>query len=234
MPAQTAGISRLITIGTELKDDRHCVELCQNRPNVRCAVGVHPNYVSEVEESDLPQLREIQSDPYVVALGEMGLDYHYGQEAKQRQADFFQHQLQLATEVNKPVVIHCREAFDDCLAIIRNFPSVRALFHCFTGTLSEAKRVLNGGYCLGFTGVMTFKTSDELREVVKMAPADRFVVETDAPYLSPEPLRKQKVNEPSLVIHIAARVAQLRGVTIAELDDQTTKTANAFFGWPAG
>lgn len=229
--AQAAGVSRLITIGTALEDDRRCVTLCGKLENVRCAVGVHPNHVADVEAADLPQLREIQNDPGVLALGEMGLDYHYGQKTRQKQAEFFEYQLQVATSVNKPVVIHCREASHDCLAILGNHPGVRAVFHCFTGTLAEGRQVLDAGYLLGFTGVVTFKNSDELREVVRITPLDRLLVETDAPYLTPEPMRKQKVNEPALVMHTAAAVAAIKGIAIEELDAATTMNVERFFGW---
>jgi TatD DNase family protein len=229
--ARAAGVSRIITIGTALDDDRACVALCRGRDDIRCVVGVHPNYVAEVDAADLPQLREIQSDPSVLALGEMGLDYHYGKETKQKQAEFFDYQLDLAGQVNKPVVIHCREATDDCLAIMRNHSGVRAVFHCFTGSLPEGMQVLDAGYLLGFTGVVTFKNSGELREVVKITPIDRLFVETDAPYLTPEPMRKQKVNEPALVMRTAAVLAQLKGMTVEELDAATTANVARFFGW---
>ena len=228
--AAAAGVHRMITIGTELVDDRLCLEVCRGRTNLACAVGVHPNYVDQVEPNDLGQLREIGADPSVVALGEMGLDYHYGKETRQRQVEFFEFQLALAKEMNKPVIIHSREAIDDCLGILRNHPIVRAVFHCFTGTLAESKKVLDAGYLLGFTGVITFKNSGELREAVKNCPSDRLLVETDAPYLSPEPLRKQKVNEPALVMHVAAMVAQIRDLTVSEVDELTTRNAETFFG----
>jgi TatD DNase family protein len=229
--AAAAGVSRIITIGTDLDDDRRCLELCRGRANIRCAVGVHPNHVAQVDEADLAQLRDIQGDASVVALGEMGLDYHYGKGTRIKQAAFFRFQLQLATDVNKPVVIHCREAADDCLATMRDFPRVRAVFHCFTGALDEARRVLDAGYLLGFTGVITFKNSGELREVVRITPIDRLFVETDAPYLAPEPVRKQKVNEPALVMHTARVVAEIKGLSIESLDEMTTRNVEAFFGW---
>jgi TatD DNase family protein len=230
--AAAAGVHRMITIGTELEDDRRCLEVCRGRSNLACAVGVHPNYVDQVETDHLQQLREIAADATVVALGETGLDYHYGKESRQRQVEFFEFQLGLAREMDKPVVIHSREAIDDCLAILKNHAAVRAVFHCFTGTLDEAKRILDAGYLLGFTGVITFKNGGELREAVKMCPADRLLVETDAPYLSPEPMRKQKINEPALVMHVAAMVGQLRSLTVEEVDELTTRNAEAFFGTP--
>jgi len=134
-------------------------------------------------------------------------------------------------ELDRPVVIHNREATDDTLAIMKNFPTVRAVFHCFTGSAGEARKILDQAYLLGFTGVVTYKKSDELREVVKFTPADRILVETDAPYLSPEPVRKQKVNEPSFVMHTAQVVAELRGISVAELDRITSENVARHFGW---
>ena len=230
--AAAAGVTRCVTISTDVADARACLNVCRGRDNVRCAVGVHPTYVNQVEPDELRALREIQADPSVVAIGEVGLDYHYGIDNRQRQVDFLNHQLQLATEVGRPVVIHCREAIDDCLAILRGFSAVRAVFHCFTGTADEARRVLDAGYLIGFTGVVTFKNCGELKRVATDVPPDRFLVETDAPYLSPVPLRNRKVNEPALVVHVAAVVAGWRGVTVAELDEQTTRNAAALFGWP--
>jgi TatD DNase family protein len=227
-----AGVAHIITIGTLLDDAKRCIELCWIHSNVRCAIGVHPNHSHEVDPSELPHLRELQLDPSVLALGEMGLDYHYEFSPRARQHATFEFQLQLATELNRPVVIHCRQATDDCLAIMASFPRVRALFHCFTGDRTDARKVLDAGYMLGFTGPITYKKSDELREVVKLTPLDRLVVETDAPYLSPEPMRKQKTNEPAFVMHTARMVAQLKGKSLEEFDAITTTNASRFFGWP--
>jgi TatD DNase family protein len=229
--ASVAGVIRIITIGTNPSDWQPVLDLCRARDNVRCAIGVHPNYCHEVDESQLPQLRELQRDPTVLALGEMGLDYHYSFADRARQRRFFEWQLNLAAEVDRPVVIHCREAVDDTLAILRNFLSVPAVFHCFTGTAAESERVVEQGYLIGFTGVVTFKNSDELRETVRRTPRDRIVVETDAPYLSPEPVRKQKVNEPSFVVHTAAMIAKVLEVTLEEVDRVTTANVQRFFQW---
>jgi len=229
--ARNAGVTRIITIGTEPADDRAAIELCRNRPELRCAIGVHPNYCHEVEFEAVAQLRELQSDPSVVALGEMGLDYHYDFADRARQRKFFEAQIQLASELSRPVVIHCREAVDDCLSLMRGFSNVPAVFHCFTGTVDEARRILDAGYLLGFTGVITFKKSDELREAVRITPRDRLLVETDAPYLSPEPVRKVKTNEPAFVVHAAAVVAQEWGIGIEEIDRITTANVGRFFRW---
>lgn len=227
--AAAAGVRRMITIGTDPDDNARAIELCHGRPNLRCAVGVHPNYCHEVSFDDLPRLREQQQDPVVVALGEMGLDYHYTYADRATQRRFFEWQLALAAELARPVVIHCREAVDDTLAILADFPSVRAVFHCFTGSSQEARRILERGYLLGFTGVVTFKKSDDLREAVRLTPRDRLLVETDAPYLSPEPVRSQKTNEPANVMHTARAVAGVWGVSLEELDGITTANADRFF-----
>ncbi len=228
--AAAAGVTRMISIGTDLEDSAEAAALCRNRPHLRCAVGVHPNYTPNVALDQLPRLRGLAADPAVVALGEMGLDYHYDT-PKPHQAAVFEAQLQLASELNLPIVIHCRQAVDDCLAILRQFPSIPGDFHCFTGTPEEARRILDAGYMIGLTGVVTFKNSPELREVARFIPADRLLVETDAPYLSPEPVRKQKINEPSFVIHVAARIAAERQVPLEELDRLTTENALRFFRW---
>lgn len=229
--AASAGVSRIITIGTNPPDWQAALDVCAGRENLRCAVGVHPNYCHEVDPAELPRLREIQGDPRVVALGEMGLDYHYNFADRARQRMFFETQLALADELRRPVVIHCREAVDDTLAVLSEFPNVPAVFHCFTGTLPEAEKILERGCLLGFTGAVTFKKSDELREVAHRAPLDRILVETDAPYLTPEPMRKIKTNEPAFVVHTAAAVAAARGVDVAEIDRITAENTRRFFTW---
>lgn len=228
--ARAAGVTRFITIGTSLADDDAAIVLCHGRPDVRCAIGVHPNYSHEAEASDLPRLRDLQSDPSVVALGEMGLDYFHRYAPRNKQFQIFEAQLRLATELNRPVVIHCREATDDCVAVMKHCPSIRAVFHCFTGTPDEARRILDAGYLLGFTGAVTFKKNDALREAVALTPPDRMLVETDAPYLTPEPHRAQKTNEPAMVVHVAATVARVKGMSVEEVDRVTTANAERFFG----
>jgi TatD DNase family protein len=192
---------------------------------------VHPNYCNEVELSALQELRPLLAKPALGAVGEMGLDYHYDSVPKSRQLEFFTAQLQIAVEANRPVVIHSRKAIDDCLAVMKDFAVPAAVFHCFTGTAPEARRILDAGWMIGFTGVVTFKKTEELRQVAAFAPAERILVETDAPYLSPEPKRGQKINEPALVMHTAAAVAAARGVTIAEIDRLTSDNARRFYRW---
>lgn len=229
--ARVAGVTRMITIGTNLADARAAIALCRERDNLRCAVGIHPNYTQDATLADVPMLRELQADPSVVALGEMGLDYFHQFADRAHQAAMFEAQLALAVELRLPVVIHSREAIDDTLTLMRKFPGVRAVFHCFTGSAEEAERILADGYWISFTGPVTYKKNDALRDVVRLVPTDRLMVETDAPYLSPEPKRAQKTNEPALVMYTAARVAEVKGVSLEELDRVTTENAGRFFGW---
>lgn len=229
--AGAAGVGRMITIGTDIDDAIKCIELCRSLENVRCAIGVHPNYCGQVPEEDLPRLRELQTDSSVIALGEMGLDYHHEFAPRDRQRSVFEFQLELATELNRAVVIHCREATDDCLAIMGGFPRIRAVFHCFTGSADDARKILDAGYLLGFTGAVTFRKNDALREACALVPLDRLLIETDAPYLTPEPVRKQKTNEPAFVAHVAAVVAGVKNLSLAELDRITTENVATLFGW---
>ena len=229
--AREAGVDRIITIGTDLADAADAIALCRKHQNVRCAIGIHPNHAADAQLSDVGLLRGLQNDPAVLAIGEMGLDYHYDRVPREHQRVIFESQLDLARDVNKPVVIHCREAVDDTLAVLRNFSDVPAVFHCFTGTADEAARILDAGYFLGFTGPITYKKNDDLRAVVRLTPLDRLFVETDAPYLSPEPVRKIKTNEPAFVMYTARMIAQVKGLTLADADRATTDNVRKFFRW---
>jgi TatD DNase family protein len=229
--ARAAGVDRVITIGTDLADAMDAVALCRAHENVRCAIGIHPNHSGGAQLSDVAQLRGLQNDPTVLAIGEMGLDYHYDRVPPEHQRVMFEAQLQLARDVAKPVVIHCREAVADTLAILGDFGDVPAVFHCFTGTMDEARRILDAGYLLGFTGPVTYKKSDELRAVAKMTPLDRLLVETDGPYLSPEPMRKIKINEPAFVIHTARVIAEVKGIAFDEIDRMTVENTLRFIRW---
>jgi TatD DNase family protein len=229
--AAAAGVNEIVTIGTFPADWDAALSLTTNHPNIRCAVGGHPNNCHEFQLADLARLRDFCNETSVVALGEMGLDYHHHFAPKDRQAEFFEAQLQLALELSMPVIIHCREAMDDCLAILKRYAKVRAVFHCFTGTADEARRVWDAGHLTGFTGVVTFRNGESLREIAAAAPADRILVETDAPYLTPEPVRKQKTNEPALVMHTAVTVAKARNISLEDLDTLTTANAKRLYRW---
>jgi TatD DNase family protein len=135
--------------------------------------------------------------------------------------------------LKRPVVIHSREAIDDTLAMMRDFPGLQAVFHCFTGSPDEAEKIIAQGYHISFTGALTYKRGDNVRESLRRCPQDRFFIETDAPYLTPEPMRKQKVNEPALVVHVAECAARELGMTLEQIDRLTTANAARFFQWPS-
>jgi TatD DNase family protein len=230
--AKAVGVTRIITIGCEPDDDREAIALCRRYPDrLRCAVGIHPNYCGEVDKAAIEVVRTLLVDPMVVALGEIGLDYFRDTAPRDSQREFFVAQLRIAAELNRPVVLHAREAIDDTLGVLAEFPSIRALFHSFTGTPGEAGRISDRGYLIGFTGPVTYKKNDALREAAAIVPIGQIVVETDAPYLSPEPLRNQRVNEPSYVVHVARKIAEVRGLAYDAFDRISTANAERFFGW---
>lgn len=228
--ARQSGVDTIITIGTGIDDARDAIALCHVHPELRCCIGIHPNESHHAQLSDVALLRELQSDPSVLGIGEIGLDYHYDFVPRDRQKRFFEAQLQLAADLNRSVALHCREAIDDALDILRQFSTVSAVFHSFTGTPDEARRIIDRGYFLGFTGPVTFKKSDQLRAAVTLTPLDRILVETDAPYLSPVPVRKIKTNEPAFVMHTAGVVASLKQVSLPELSAQVRSNVEHLFG----
>ena len=229
--AAAAGVSGFVTIGADLADAEAAIALCEKYPDrVRCAIGIHPNHCHEAKLADIDRLADLAASPHVVAIGETGLDYFHKFAGKTLQRQFFERQLELATRLNKPAVLHCREAIDDALEIIGEFRSVRCVFHCFTGTLIEAETILEADAWIGFTGAITFKKNDTLRDVVRQMPIDRMLVETDAPYLSPEPVRAQQTCEPAFVAHTLKQVAGLKGISMEDADRITADNSARFYG----
>lgn len=228
--ARDAGVERFITIGTEPKDHDVVLDLARRYyPEVVCTLGVHPHeaklYSDAVEASIASRLGERE----VVAVGEIGLDYYYTNSEPEVQKDAFRRQLALAIAHDLPVEIHTRDAESDTAAILREFGGrVRGILHCFTGTLDMAKQALDLGLDISFSGVVTFKNADDLRDVVRFVPLDRLHVETDAPFLAPIPMRG-KPNVPAFVVHTAKRVAELKGVTDAQLMTATAANARRLF-----
>lgn len=230
--AAVAGVSRLITIGTDLADSRKAIELAARFENVRCSVGIHPNHADRAAAEDFDEIERLAKHDRALAIGETGLDHFHKDVPLEIQLRAFEEQLDLAIRLNKPVVIHSRQSAADTLDVMSRFGGVRAIFHCFTGTFDEAKRILDRGFLLGFTGPVTYKKNDELRRIARECPADRIVVETDSPYLSPEPVRSIRPCEPAFIMHTARTIAAERGLTIDEFDQLTTQNAARFFGWP--
>ena len=241
--ADAAGVKRIITIGTTAEGSRRSLALANQYPQVFCAVGVHPNNVSEEPAGYAEIIRQLAVSPRVVALGEVGLDYHYlpgtrgGSAAhdaaeKSAQAVAFRAQLDLAAELAMPVVIHERDSWDDTLAILREYTGrVRAVFHCFGKSPEHARQLLALGHTVSFTGIVTFKNAAEAQAATREIPAGTTFVETDSPYLAPIPHRG-KPCEPAFVRHTAEFIAGLRGISLEQFAAETEDAANRFFRFP--
>lgn len=231
--ASDAGVNAVISIGTDLADARKSVDLALRHPGrVFSGAGFHPHHADKVASDDFAEMARLWQDERVVALGEMGLDYHYDFADRDNQKRVFARQLEMAASVQKAVVIHCREAFTDCVPMLldHGFAGRRVVFHCFTGTPAEAAIVAEHGWRISFTGIVTFPKSPELQQIARDYPADKLMVETDAPYLSPVPVRSKRPNEPAFVSHVAHFLADLRGIQYEQLVAQTSVNTRTFFG----
>lgn len=231
--AVDAGVTEFVSIATDLDDAARAIALADRYKCVHVVAGVHPHEAGKTVDGWDAQLMSIARRDDVFGVGEMGLDYHYDFSDRESQHRVFRRQLEIAVEVGKPVVIHCRDAHVDVMAILRDItPTNGVVFHCFTGTREEADEILDAGYWLSLTGVVTFKRSDGLREIARSLPADRIMVETDSPYLSPEPVRSLRPNEPSTVVHTAACIARARSISANELAALATANTRRFFRLP--
>lgn len=227
-----AGVDRWITVGTDPDDSVKSIELANRFENIYATVGYHPHYAKDVTGDDLVTLQQQLAEKKVVALGEIGLDYHYNFSEPQIQKEIFRKQLGIAEKTNMPVIIHSREAFEDTMAILDEFQGKLkdVVIHCFSGDAEQAKIVVAKGYYVSFTGVVTFKNAQTARDAAAQIPLEKLMVETDCPFMSPAPMRKQKVNEPSLMIHTAAKLAEIKNVSKEEFARVTEQTTINFFG----
>jgi TatD DNase family protein len=238
--AHAAGITRIISLTTSLEDLAESLTLASH-PAVHTCIGIHPCEVHHAPDDATTQLAEWVTDPRVCGIGETGLDYYHPApdgwaegDFRERQRDFLRQHFALAATAQLPIVIHTRDlegfrSFQDALAIYQDFhTTVRAVFHCFIGPWENAKRVLDLGGLVSFGGVATFKTGHQVRETALKCPPGSFMVETDAPYLAPDPHRGKR-NEPAFLSHTATRLAELRGESLDALASHTTETATRFF-----
>jgi TatD DNase family protein len=224
--AVDAGVTRMVAVGTGEgpPDLESGIRLADCHPELYATVGVHPHDAAKAGDSDLARLRELLKHPRVIALGEIGLDYHYDFSPRDRQQSVFREQLSIAQEAGKPVVIHTREAWDDTFALLERYwapHGIGGIMHCFSGGPGEARRSLELGFHLSFGGIVTFPKAADIRQAAMDTPADRILVETDAPYLAPVPNRGKR-NEPAFVMYTAAKIAELRGLPLEDLARQTT------------
>lgn len=238
--AEAAGITRVITIGTDLESSRRAVALAERFPSVYAAVGWHPNHASEAPNDIRGLLRELAQHPKVVAIGETGLDYYrlpstkggsVDEDAryKERQAQVFAQQMEVAEELGLPCIIHQRQSFTAIVDQIRGSGrKVRGVFHCFGENAEELQAVLSLGFLVSYTGIVTFKNGERVRATLAATPMDKFMLETDCPFLAPVPYRGERC-EPAYVAGIAQAVATVKGCTLEELSAATCATAKSFF-----
>lgn len=219
--ALDAGITTMLSIDAPL-------EFIESHPALLGSVGVHPHEAAKATDETIPRLREIAKHPKIVAIGEIGLDYHYDFSPRDTQKRVFIEHLEAARELNLPIIIHTREAWDDTFAILQDHWKGKGIMHCFSGGPAEAEKCLDMGFHLAFGGVITFPKSIEIQQAAKLAPVDRILLETDAPYLAPVPKRGKR-NEPALMTHTAARLAELRETAPEEIDRLTTDNFKRLF-----
>jgi TatD DNase family protein len=232
--AAAAGLERVVCIGIDRESSIRCVELANRFPLVVAAVGIQPNHGAEAKPGDWEEVvRLAETEPRVVAIGETGLDRYWDRTPFALQLELFALHIDLARRLNKPFVIHCREAEADVVRVLRGefetHGPIRAVMHSFSGDAATATACLEMGLYVSFAGMLTYPTAQNLRDVAKDIPLDRLLVETDCPYLAPQPTRGKR-NEPAFVVHTAACLAEQKGVTPAELDAITTANARALFG----
>ncbi len=229
--AAEAGVARMIEIGYDLTSSRAAVALAEAHPAIYAAVGVQPNYPQAAAGDWLDELRRLAAHPKVVAIGEIGLDYHWNAAPPDVQERIFREQLALARELGLPVVIHSREAAEDTVRVLRDAArGLAGVMHSFSGGWGYAEACLEIGFSLSFSGPLTFKSAAELREVARRAPVERLLTETDSPYLAPHPLRGRR-NEPANVRLVAERLADLREMELPELAAQVWANAVDLFAF---
>ena len=211
------GVGLILDPGCDIVTSKKAVALAAQYPHVYAAVGYHPENCAPYTPSDLDVLREMARNPKVVAIGEIGLDYYWEQNPpRELQQEVFRAQLALAQELNLPVIVHDRDAHADCLAIVKEFPAVRGVFHCYSGRVAMARELWKLGWYTGFDGPVTYKNARKTVEVAQEVPMDQILLETDSPYMAPVPVRGTR-NDSRNIRHIAEKIAELRGMTANEV-----------------
>lgn len=231
--AAAAGVEKVLVVGTTAATSRRAVEIAQQFDGVYAAAGIQPNYVAEAGPADWDEIVRLAREPKVAALGETGLDRYWDNAPFALQQDYFDRHLRLSQASGLPFVVHMRECGEDVAAMLRDARArdeLRGVMHSFTGSLELAQECLQLGLYISFAGMVTYKKSDDLRRIAGQIPADRILIETDAPYLSPHPHRGVRPNEPAMVVHTAACLADVRGVDLATFAQQTWSNAIRLFG----
>lgn len=225
------GVGLALVPGCDLISSRSAVKLAEQYPHIYAAVGLHPENLEGLTLADLSAIEEMSKEPKVKAIGEIGLDYYWEKDPDKRaiQQQFFRAQLELAKRLNLPVIVHDRDAHQDSLNIVKEFPGIRGVFHCYSGSVDMARELVKLGWYISFTGVITFKNARRALEVIAELPMDRIMIETDSPYMAPEPYRGRRNS--SLYVHrMAEQIAEVKHMTFEEVADLTTENGKCLFG----
>lgn len=222
------GVGRILNAGCDLESSRSAIQLARQYDFVYAAVGSHPDDADHVDEALVDTYRELAKDEKVVAIGEIGLDYYYEDVPREQQKKAFRMQMELARELDLPVIVHERDAHGDGLEIVKEFPDVTGVFHCYSGSLELARELVKLGWYVGFTGVLTFKNARKALEVAENVPLHRIVLETDCPYMAPEPYRGKRCDS-TMLPRMAEKLAALRDKTVEEIEQITWENGCRLF-----
>jgi TatD DNase family protein len=229
MRAGQAGVERIITVGTTLSDCRKAISIAAQHEAVYAAIGIHPHEVKGIHEKTYDDLKQLAKSGKVVAFGEIGLDFFYNLSAKDVQIRRFGEQLELAEDIGLPIIIHDREAHQETMDMLQSWKGTGGVVHCFSGDYAMARQCLDLGFYLSVPGVITFGKSQQLQDVVRRIPETSLLMETDAPYLAPNPNRGKR-NEPAYVMHTAKKVAEIKGVSFEHIAEVSSRNAQTLFG----
>ena len=222
------GVEYMMNVGCCLDSSKDCVAMAEKYPFVYAAVGTHPDTADEVDTGVLDAYRQMAKHPKVLAIGEVGLDYYYETIPREIQIKAFRMQMELARELQMPVIVHERNAHDDGMRVAKEFKDVTGVFHCYSGSAEMARQLVNMGWYIGFTGVLTFKNARKAVETAQSIPLDRIVLETDCPFMAPEPFRGRR-NDPGYLPYMAQKLAQLREISVEEVVEITTQNAKRLY-----
>lgn len=234
--AKASGLKYIIDVGVDPESIERSVALAKKVDEIYSVIGVHPHDAPAVDEKMIKRLRELLGDAAqhkIVGIGETGLDYFKNYSPKETQIEAFKTQIRLANEFKMPLAVHSRQSEDEAITILRETadPDLKVVFHCYAGNVEQAQKILDLGYFISVTGIVTFPKAENIREVVKMLPLDRMMLETDCPYLAPAPNRGKR-NEPANVSFIAEKIAEILGISVDEIASKTTQNACQFFNLP--
>ena len=222
------GVELMMNVGCCLDSSKDCIAMAEKYPFVYASVGSHPDSADEVNEEVVEAYRQMAQHPKVLAIGEIGLDYYYETIPRQIQQKAFRMQMQLAKELNMPVIVHERNAHDDGMRIVKEFKGVTGVFHCYSGSAEMARQLVDLGWYIGFTGVLTFKNARKAVETAESIPLERIVLETDCPFMAPEPFRGKR-NDPGYLYRMAERLAEIRNIPVEQVWEITTANAKNLY-----